>query len=257
MIVNRTIVDDFLKGKDISQQWIFSEIQEGSHLFDLSDATQKSKEVAALTDRISDMVGHFEPCNAGYYRRLFPDFKKVLEDVEIVLTVGVPAPYDAMVMEKNGREVIVFDMGRFLSYQDPEGFARQMLTHESTHTLLHQRWQEKKEASYQEKLRFLAFDEGFAHLLACGKELCSFDAAPWLQQYKEPAFASLRQALACEDTEQQKEWLYRAQAGRYWEKFAAIAGKLYLLEHLQQLDEIYLAGPDHFMPQIFDASERN
>lgn len=28
MIVNRTIVDDFLKGKDISQQWIFSEIQE-------------------------------------------------------------------------------------------------------------------------------------------------------------------------------------------------------------------------------------
>ena len=28
MIVNRTIVDDFLSGKDISQEWIFSEIQE-------------------------------------------------------------------------------------------------------------------------------------------------------------------------------------------------------------------------------------
>ena len=50
MLVNRKIVDEFLEGKDISREWIFSEIQQGNYLFDLSDLNDKQEEVKKLTD---------------------------------------------------------------------------------------------------------------------------------------------------------------------------------------------------------------
>lgn len=176
----------------------------------------------------------------------------------MLLTVGIPAPYDAMVCEHDGREWVVFDMGRFLSYQNPQEFARQMLTHETAHALLHQRGRPNPDASYREQLRFICFDEGFAHLLACGKELASVDPSGWIEEHQAHALEQLRQAaLACKDGSEQEQWLYRAQTGRYWEKFAAIAGKLYLMQHLDVLDELYQAGPQRFMPHLFDTSERN
>ena len=76
MLVNRKIVDEFLKGKDISREWIFSEIQQGKYLFDLSDLNDKQEEVKKLTDKISDMLAHFKPDNEKFYRQLFPDFEK-------------------------------------------------------------------------------------------------------------------------------------------------------------------------------------
>ena len=106
----------------------------------------------------------------NFIEQLFPDFEKELADCEVMLTVGVPAPYDAMVIERNGSNIIVFDMGRFLSYKDPQGFAQQMMTHETAHAMLHKKWQLKDTASYQEQLRFLCFDEGFAHLLPAAKK---------------------------------------------------------------------------------------
>ena len=63
MLVNRKIVDEFLEGKDISREWIFSEIQQGKYLFDLSDLNDKQEEVKKLTDKISDMLAHFKPDN--------------------------------------------------------------------------------------------------------------------------------------------------------------------------------------------------
>ena len=155
MLVNRKIVDEFLEGKDISREWIFSEIQQGKYLFDLSDLDNKQEEVKKLTDKISNMLAHFKPDNEKFYRQLFPDFEKELADCEVMLTVGVPTPYDAMVIERNGSKIIVFDMGRFLSYKDPQGFAQQMMTHETAHAMLHKKWQLKDTASYQEQLRFL------------------------------------------------------------------------------------------------------
>ena len=70
MLVNRKIVDEFLEGKDISREWIFSEIQQGKYLFDLSDLNDKQKEVKKLTDKISDMLAHFKPDNEKFYRQL-------------------------------------------------------------------------------------------------------------------------------------------------------------------------------------------
>ena len=257
MKIDRQIVDDFLGGSTDLDSWIFSEIEPGKRLFCLSDVQTKQSQVRQLAEQITRMAQEFIPCNEAYYTRLFPDYQKELRDYPVLLTVGIPAPYDAMVCEHDGREWVVFDMGRFLSYQNPQEFARQMLTHETAHALLHQRWRPNPDASYRERLRFICFDEGFAHLLACGKELASFDPSGWIEEHQAHALEQLRLALACKDGSEQEQWLYRAQTGRYWEKFAAIAGKLYLLQHLDVLDELYQAGPQRFMPHLFDTSERN
>lgn len=257
MRIERQIVDDFLDGNTTLDGWIFSEVEPGKRLFDLSDVLTKKSQIRQLAGQITRMAQEFVPCSAGYYTRLFPDYQRQLQDYPVLLTVGIPAPYDAMVREHDGREWIVFDMGRFLSCQNPQEFARQMLTHETAHALLHQRWRPNPNASYREQLRFICFDEGFAHLLACGKELDSFDPSGWIEEHQAHALEQLRLALACKDAGEQQQWLMQAAAGPYWEKFAAIAGKLYLLQHLDMLDELYQAGPQRLMPQLFDTSERN
>lgn len=197
MKLDRQIVDDFLGGSTDLDSWVFSEIEPGKRLFDLSDVQTKQSEIGQLAGQITQMAQEFVPCNAAYYTRLFPDYQKELRDYPVLLTVGIPAPYDAMVCEHDGREWVVFDMGRFLSYQNPQEFARQMLTHETAHALLHQRWRPNPDASYREQLRFICFDEGFAHLLACGKELASVDPSGWIEEHQAHALEQLRQALAC------------------------------------------------------------
>ena len=116
MKLDRQIVDDFLGGSTDLDSWVFSEIEPGKRLFDLSDVQTKQSEIGQLAGQITQMAQEFVPCNAAYYTRLFPDYQKELRDYPVLLTVGIPAPYDAMVCEHDGREWVVFDMGRFLSY---------------------------------------------------------------------------------------------------------------------------------------------
>ncbi len=60
-----------------------------------------------------------------------------------------------------------------------------------------------------------------------------------------------------------REYVYEAVAQIPFGKLAtygdiaAIAGKLYLMQHLDVLDELYQAGPQRIMPHFFDTSERN
>ena len=68
MLVNRKIVDEFLKGKDISREWIFSEIQQGKYVFDLSDLDNKQEEGEKVTDKIFEMVAHCKPDKEKSYR---------------------------------------------------------------------------------------------------------------------------------------------------------------------------------------------
>ncbi|MFR8996485.1 MAG: hypothetical protein ACLVJR_08840, partial [Negativibacillus sp.] len=97
MKLDRQIVDDFLGGSTDLDSWVFSEIEPGKRLFDLSDVQTKQSEIGQLAGQITQMAQEFVPCNAAYYTRLFHDYQKELLDYPVLLTVGIPAPYDAMV----------------------------------------------------------------------------------------------------------------------------------------------------------------
>ena len=203
MKLDREIVDRFLAGQEIADSWVFSEIEEGRRCFDLSDATGREREIRELTQQVSERINAFVPENAEVYRQLFPNFQKELQEVQVCLTVGCPNPYDAMVMqrEEDGirHEVIVFDMARFLGYGERAlGLVSRLTTHETAHILMHKRWPVLAEdVPYRRQLQHLCFDEGFAHLLACGEEIASFDFSGWVDQHWEPSLQKLREALAC------------------------------------------------------------
>ena len=257
MKLDREIVDRFLAGQEIADSWVFSEIEEGRRCFDLSDATGREREIRELTQQVSERINAFVPENAEVYRQLFPNFQKELQEVQVCLTVGCPNPYDAMVMqrEEDGirHEVIVFDMARFLGYGERAlGLVSRLTTHETAHILMHKRWPVLAEdVPYRRQLQHLCFDEGFAHLLACGEAIASFDFGGWVDQHWEPSLQKLREALACTDPEKQQECLIRANAGPYWEKFACITGKPYLAQHRDQLFSIYSERPGRFLPALF------
>ena len=185
MKLDREIVDRFLAGQEIADSWVFSEIEEGRRCFDLSDATGREREIRELTQQVSERINAFVPENAEVYRQLFPNFQKELQEVQVCLTVGCPNPYDAMVMqrEEDGirHEVIVFDMARFLGYGERAlGLVSRLTTHETAHILMHKRWPVLAEdVPYRRQLQHLCFDEGFAHLLACGEAIASFDFGGW------------------------------------------------------------------------------
>ena len=262
MKLDREIVDRFLAGQEIADSWIFSQIEEGKHCFDLSDAVGKEGEIREITRRVSNFVNNFVPENEEVYRQLFPDYPTQLQQVQVCLTVGCPNPYDAMVRQREEggvkQEVIVFDMVRFLAYGERAlELISRLVTHETAHILMHKRWPVlAQEVPYRRQLQSFCFDEGFAHLLACGEKIASFDFGGWVAQHWEPSLQKLREALACTDPQEQQEWLCRAVAGSYWEKFACIAGKLYLAQHRDQLSAIYSQGPDRFLPEIFSPAER-
>ena len=199
MKLDREIVDRFLAGQEIADSWVFSEIEEGRRCFDLSDATGREREIRELTQQVSERINVFVPENAEIYRQLFPNFQKELQEVQVCLTVGCPNPYDAMVMqrEEDGirHEVIVFDMARFLGYGERAlGLVSRLTTHETAHILMHKRWPVLAEdVPYRRQLQHLCFDEGFAHLLACGEEIVSFDFSGWVDQHWEPSLQKLRE----------------------------------------------------------------
>lgn len=195
MKLDREIVDRFLAGQEIADSWIFSQIEEGKHCFDLSDAVGKEGEIREITRRVSNFVNDFVPENEEVYRQLFPDYPTQLQQVQVCLTVGCPNPYDAMVRQREEggvkQEVIVFDMVRFLAYGERAlELISRLVTHETAHILMHKRWPVlAQEVPYRRQLQSFCFDEGFAHLLACGEKIASFDFGGWVAQHWEPSLA--------------------------------------------------------------------
>lgn len=68
MKLDRQIVDDFLGGSTDLDSWVFSEIEPGKRLFDLSDVQTKQSEIGQLAEQITRMAQRFSPA----MRRIIP-----------------------------------------------------------------------------------------------------------------------------------------------------------------------------------------
>jgi hypothetical protein len=254
MQLDISIVQSYLQGKeDYAEHWLFSHIADnGAYLFDKPDAAQREAVTEAL-EQTQAALQDFRPYNLELFSALFPDWRERIRDVRVILAVGCPAPYDAMVRAYDGREYIIYDLIRFLEYQkfgkDIPSLIRQLLTHEVSHVCLHADYPVVT-APYREKLGYIAFDEGFAHLLAFadGIEHCDFRAM--LQAHQQDARDKLSAALSETDPRRQAEYLEASNSGPYWDKFAAISGKLYLASHFDRIREIYQNGPSAFLSEL-------
>lgn len=254
MYINDEIVIRYLNQEDEStykNHWIFHSIEEGHYLFE-TPSYEKSEVIKVLIEQIHLIIRHFEPFNEKVFRSIFRNADRIIADTQILLVVGCPTPYDAMVRKYQENEYIVFDLVRFAEYinsrYNMEHIIRQLLTHELAHSCLHEKYQLQEGATYAEQLNYITFDEGFAHLLAYKEDVTSYDFNT--SQYESMYCRSkqkLQEALLEQDADLQKEWFLKANAGDYWDKFAAICGKLYLVKHLDRVIDLYEAGWQGFM----------
>lgn len=254
MNIDDLMIKSYLEGRDdYKSHWLFNSILDnGEYVFDKPKNEDKEK-IREIYEKTYHSLENFIPYNAEMFSTLFSEWKKQINDVNIILAVGCPSPYDAMVREYDGREYIIFDLVRFLEYEkegeDILSVIRGMITHEITHICVHADYPILNK-TYIDKLSYITFDEGFAHLLAFKDNIYSYDFSQMIALHYLESINKLKEALLEKDIIKQKEYLEYANCGGYWSKFAAISGKLYLASNLENLYEIYKAGPSVMLMNI-------
>lgn len=259
MNIDTSIVDDYLNDKSgFKKHWLFHQISgDGRHMFENPPAESKQAVTVALKTAVK-VLGDFHPYNFELFSRLFLKWKKQTETANVLLAVGCPAPYDAMVREHLGEEYIVFDLIRLLDYQrDISALITPLCTHEMTHICIRADHPlAAGELNYRDKLGYITFDEGFAHFISFRDGIENFDFTDLINEHYDNSLGTLLSALSETDEGRQSEYLDEANCGKYWTKYAAICGKLYLASHLDSIDSIYRAGPTDMLTDIVREANR-
>lgn len=241
------MIRDYLSGKSLDpyrEAWYFVDSsparEAGRNIFQAPDDTLDARgRVETVYRELLAGCGAFAPLNRDVWDVLFPNWAGTLAEVRVDFILGFPEPYDAMATsDGDGVCHVIFDLYRWTKYLGRGSLtdtARNLLTHELTHVLLHAAVPGLADAwdgDYRRTLDAMTFDEGFAHLLSFqGKEL---DAVEWdsprLWEVRERSARTLGDALLCRDEAEQRGFLHTAQCGAYYDKFACMAGMLYLAE---------------------------
>ena len=248
MNIDDSIIMDYLNDCDnYRKHWMFYSITEDGQYMFQQPPIGIMEQVSQLYNVIKSSLNNFIPFNEQLFTTLFPKWRKLIMDVNVVLSVGSPEPYDAMVREHEGKAYMIFDLARLLSYsKSPEEMVDTvtgMITHEFTHVCVHCDYSDSS-SGYVDRLKHITFDEGFAHILAFKNHIIGYDFSEMVERHYHESLDKLRSALKEEDKSNQCRLLEEANSGRYWSKFASISGKLFLAAHLDSLQEIYNGGPD-------------
>lgn len=241
------MIRDYLAGRDLAEyreMWYFADSfiarEAGRNLFEAPGGTAEERQkVETVYRELSDACGAFAPLNREVWDALFPGWAGTLAEVRLDLILGLPEPYDAVVAsDAGGVRHVLFDLYRwtkYLGHGSLAGAVRNLLTHELTHVLLHAAvpgLADARDGDYPTALDAITFDEGFAHLLSFrGKALGEVD---WngsdLREVRERSVQRLKEAMLCRDEAAQRDFLHAAQRGAYYDKFACMAGMLFLAE---------------------------
>lgn len=252
MLIDDSIVRKYLDGQkaeSYSNCWIYSAM-DGANKFEVPHPSCREW-VSQLCDKLKDQIKNYIPRNYQFVKSLFPDFDDVVNSYTVMLVVGFPNPYDAMVLEHDHTSIMVFDLIQFGQVSLDENYScHRVLTHELIHMCLHNKYPRPDCLEYADCLNYIAFDEGFAHALSYPDNIQTFRFDDFLQEKYELARAQLKQAWDETDCEKQIAYSISADTGNYWDKFASISGKLFLLNHLDKIHEIYQTGWHDFAKKI-------
>lgn len=254
MNIDASIIKDYLNdGILYEKHWLFNSILgDNQYLFDKPSHDLKES-ISSTMKKVIDILKSFIPYNVILFSKLFPNWKELSKNVNVILAVGCPKPYDAMIREYNEKDYIILDLVRLLDYhEDIFKVIKKFFTHELIHVCIKADYpfDIKNESNYKKILEYLVFDEGFAHLLSFKENICEFDFNELIKTHYNKSVKRLKIALTEEELTKQIDYLNKANSGSYWNKFAAIVGKLYLANNLNDLSSIYKAGPRKMLENI-------
>ena len=254
MQIEDQLVVSYLQSElKFDNHWVFQSIVRGKHLFELPDI-KRQHDVKNLLSMIKSELNDFKPLNLPIYASLYPNWKQIIDEMHVLLVVGCPNPYDAMVREHDGHLYMIFDLIRLCDYADLgadiPAIIKQLITHESSHLCLHKKYPYPTSNTYIEQLKYIIFDEGFAHVLAFQDDISHFDFGSLIQTHYQTSLNQLKDALIENKEDKQKQFLLKSNSGPYWDKFAAISGKLFIASRIDDINDLYDQGVDNFIKEM-------
>lgn len=261
MIINSEIFDFYLENGNIDkfkEEWLFKYLKKmsgGMSVFrEPSYSLEDIQTMVRISTEMRKQIDNFQPNNLEIWKLLFPDWKEIISEVFIHFIVGLPQGYDALALEdEDGRPMAVYDIGNWLIYKDMEisDVVSNLLTHELSHVCTRAAFPDLKSTyisgTYIEGLNAIAFNEGFAHLLAFENKNISM--VDWKSEKFKKVYddtrKTMKNALLEEDTLKQKEYIQKSMAGSYYEKFGAMVGMLYLAHE-------WIKNGNYGLKRVFD-----
>jgi len=256
MKIDSSIIDQYLAKESssyYSNHWVFGVIEPRKNVFTPPDGS-RAVEVENCRRHIVDICNNFKFQNNDLVHEIFPNIPHTLKQVNILLIVGAPSMYDAMVREYQGEFYMIFDLINFANYgakgANLPDLINELLSHELIHVLINEKYP-PEEFNYIEHLNYISFHEGFAHLLSYKEDITNYrpDNAEYKARF-ENAKEKLLTALNEKDPMAREKYQIEVNTGSYWDKFGAIASKLYLLKHMSILKKIYNEGWKNYINKI-------
>ena len=257
MIIDRSIINAYFAEKPTSvysNHWIYSEVEKGEYLFE-SPPLNRISEIKDCYDQIAKVCDSFTLRNELLIEHIFSDAKSIMESANILFTVGLPTMYDALVREHEGGEFVVIDIVNFANYitngHKVSELVNNFLSHELIHILINASYP-YEEMTYLDYLNFIAFHEGFAHLLSYKENITDYRPNESYGEKFNSAKNKLINALNETVPAMQEKYRVEANSGGYWDKYAAISSMLYLLRNIDALKQIYNEGWRGYAELIMD-----
>ena len=257
MKIDDSIIKAYLKKKpsaEYKNHWIYSSVVSGETLFE-EPSLERIREVEDCHNKLLRLYDDFTLRNANMMHKVFQDVRAMLENANILHTVGLPWPYVALMRNHKCDDYIIFDLIHFcnnaLKGADIVDMTSNLLSHELVHVFINARYRQS-ELSYVETLDFISFHEGFAHLLSYKDDIENYMPGDEYKARFNTAKAKLARALNEKDSVLQKQYLLESNTGDYWGKFAAASSMIYLMKNIGSLKEIYDAGWRGFAQSIID-----
>lgn len=244
MKIDTTIVDAYLDSEDISRfssMWLYTGRRKdgvGSIFHGPPAAEVKREVVSRIKEEIITHASAFVPCNAPIWEALTENWREFLEEAIMDLVVGLPEPNDASIREApDGKHHIIFDLlcwEKYLGLMPLSDISQNLLTHELFHVMVEKKLPDIKclemQGGYIDQLDAITFNEGFAHLVSYnGQEIntVSWDGEKLTDVYN-ASVSKMKDALRENSPEKQKQYVYEANFGNYYDKYAAMCGLIYL-----------------------------
>lgn len=254
IIIDDSIILKYLNNEpceSYSNNWIYSAVCRG-YLFN-APAEANRDWVYKLYHKLVKQINNYQPQNYELVKKLFPEFIETMDNYTIMLVVGFPDPYDAMMLEHDGKSYMIFDLIQFGKEALAEEYScHKVLTHELLHMCIHNKYPKPNNLSYNDELNYITFDEGIAHAISYPSNIEKIVFDSFLDEKFQQSIEILNKAVLATEKEKQNEYLNIADTGEYWNKFASISGKLYILKHINEIEKIYYQGWYDFCFRILE-----
>lgn len=261
MKIDTTVADAYLNSEDVSKfssLWLYTDRTEHGigNVFTAPPAeSAMRKTVLRIKDEIIAHTNTFTPCNAWLWDALFDDWRSFLETVTLDLIVGYPYENDASVKQApDGTLHMIFDLVSWEKYVDKiplSALSQNLLTHELFHVMVGKSFPEIESAEmhgeYTQQLDAITFNEGFAHLVSYNQQ--EINTVLWndekLTDVYNASADKMHDALKEKSPEKQKQYVYEANFGNYYSKYACMCGMIYLGRRWQSGGTAELKGLFH------------